>query len=98
VVWDRVEEITSATTAGEVVHVKGGVGEYRGELQVVIKKMTPAAPEDVNASDFLPATSHSIDSMFERLVRMTESLKTDYLRALFDFMKHCQCEMDSRDS
>lgn len=84
VVWDRVAEITSATTAGEVVHVKGGVSEYRGELQVVIKKMTPAAPEDVTASDFLPVTSHSTDSMFERLVRMTESMKTDYLRALFD--------------
>ncbi|HIJ57563.1 MAG TPA: HD domain-containing protein [Deltaproteobacteria bacterium] len=84
VVWDGVEEIASANTAGEVVHVKGGVSEYRGELQVVIKKMMHAAPENVNASDFLPATSHGIDSMFERLVRMTESLKTDYLRALFE--------------
>jgi len=82
VVWDRVEEIASATTAGDVVHVKGGVSEYRGKLQVVIKKMTPSALED--ASDFLPATNHNTDSMFERLVRMTESLKTDYLRALFD--------------
>ena len=82
VVWDRVEEIASATTAGDVVHVKGGVSEYRGKLQVVIKKMTPSALED--ASDFLPATNHNTYSMFERLVRMTESLKTDYLRALFD--------------
>jgi 3'-5' exoribonuclease len=82
VVWDRVEEIASATTAGDVVHVKGGVSEYRGKLQVVIKKMTPSALED--ASDFLPATNHNTDTMFERLVRMTESLKTDYLRALFD--------------
>ena len=84
VVWDRVEEIASETTAGEVVHVNGGVSEYRGELQVVIKKMTLVPLEDVNPSDFLPATNHNIDSMFERLVRMTESLKTDYLRTLLD--------------
>ncbi len=58
VVWDRVEEMASTATAGDVVHVKGGVSEYRGKLEVVIKKMTPSTLED--ASDFLPATrSHT---------------------------------------
>ncbi len=84
VVWDHVEEIASVTTAGEVVHIKGGASEYRGELQVVTKKMAPVKPEDVNSTDFLPATSHNIDVMFERLVRMTERMNTDYLRELFD--------------
>ena len=84
VVWDHVEETTSATTAGDVVHVRGRVSEYRGELQMVIQKMTPITPDQVDASDFLPATSHNTDAMFERLVRMTDGLKTECLRALFD--------------
>ena len=84
VVWDRVQAITSAADAGEVVQVSGSVSEYRDALQVVIKDIKPPPPDTVNASDFLPVSGHNIDSMFERLVQMTEGMKTVCLRELFN--------------
>lgn len=84
VVWDNVDQIAACITSGDFAHVNGGVSEYRGTLQVIIKKMEPFSSDRVDPSDFLPQTSRDIEGMFERLVRRTDSITTDYLKALID--------------
>ncbi|MEJ2656562.1 MAG: HD domain-containing protein [Desulfobacterales bacterium] len=82
VVWDNVDRITAEITSGDFVHVNGSVGEYRGALQVVIKNMGPFPADRVDPADFLPQTSRDIEGMFDRLLRITNSIKTDYLNRL----------------
>ena len=84
VVWDNVDQITAGITSGDFAHVSGSVSDYRGTLQVVIKKMEPFSPDRVDPSDFLPQTSRDIEGMFERLMKRTDSITTDYLKALID--------------
>jgi 3'-5' exoribonuclease len=84
VVWDDVDRITVGTTSGDFVHVNGNVGEYRGTLQVVIKKMDAIHADSVDSADFLPQTIRDIEGMFDRLIRITESIKNDYLKRLVD--------------
>jgi 3'-5' exoribonuclease len=84
VVWDNVDQTAAGITSGDFVHVSGSVSEYRGTLQVVIKKMDPISPDRIDPSDFLPQTSRDIEGMFERLLRRAESITTDYLKALID--------------
>jgi 3'-5' exoribonuclease len=84
VVWDDVDRITAATTSGDFVHVNGSAGEYRGALQVVIKQMSPFPADSVDPADFLPQTSRDIEGMFDRLLRITDSIKTDYLKKVVD--------------
>lgn len=84
VVWDNVDQIAAGITSGDFAHVNGSVSDYRGTLQVVIKKMEPFSPDRVDPSDFLPQTSRDIEGMFERLVKRTDSITTDYLKALID--------------
>jgi len=84
VVWDDVDRITAGTTSGDFVHVNGNVGEYRGALQVVIKKMDAIPADSVDSADFLPQTLRDIEGMFDRLIRITESIKNDYLKRLVD--------------
>jgi 3'-5' exoribonuclease len=83
VVWDNVDQIASRTESGQIVIAKGHVGSYRGNLQMVVKEMTAAPPSEINPADFLPATERNIDRMFERLKKLSESLRKDYLRDLF---------------
>lgn len=84
VMWDNVDQITAAQLAsGDFVHVQGRIGEYRGGLQVVVKNMTACPADSLDASDFIPRTRHNIESMFERLVGLTESMGTAYLQELF---------------
>ncbi len=84
VVWDDVDRITAGTTSGDFVHVNGSAGEYRGALQVVIKQMVPFPADSADPADFLPQTSRDIEGMFDRLLRITDSIKTDYLKKLVD--------------
>jgi len=84
VVWDNVDQIAAAVTSGDFVSIRGTVGEYRGALQLVVKGMDRCSREAVDPKDFLPATSRDIEGMFQRLVKMTESLTTPYLKELFD--------------
>jgi 3'-5' exoribonuclease len=84
VVWDNVDQIAAAVTSGDFVSIRGTVGEYKGTLQLVVKAMDVCTHEAVDPSDFLPATSRDIDGMFERLVTITASLTTPYLKKLFD--------------
>jgi len=83
VVWDHVEEITSAgVSSGDFVDIAGTVSEYRGEPQLVVKNMTACPPESVDPADFLPATRHPVDTMFDRLVSQTGLIKNDFIRRL----------------
>jgi 3'-5' exoribonuclease len=51
---------------------------------VVIKQMGPIPADRVDPADFLPQTSRDIEGMFDRLLRITDSIKTDFLKRLVD--------------
>jgi 3'-5' exoribonuclease len=84
VVWDNVDQIAAGITSGDFAYVNGSVGDYQGALQVVIKIMDPFPPDRIDPTDFLPKTSRDIEVMFERLLKRTDSIKADYLKALID--------------
>ena len=84
VVWDNVRTIAGAVEAGDFVHVTGSVSEYRGTPQLVVRTMTAVAPDKVQAEDFLPATDLDVDQLHERLVKLTETFTTPWLRRLFE--------------
>jgi len=83
VVWDNVEKLSSQSEAGVVVAVKGHVGEYRGNLQAVVKEMTVVSADETDPSDFMLSTERDVDQMFERIVVLSESLEAWYFKALF---------------
>jgi 3'-5' exoribonuclease len=83
VVWDNVEAVWLGAKSGDMVQVKAIAGEYQGALQLVIKDLASVSVESGSASDFMPATPRDIDTMFERLVALSDSLSPAYLQALF---------------
>jgi len=84
VVWDNVEQIATGITSGNFAYVSGSVGDYKGDLQVVIKIMDPIPSDRIDPCDFLPKTPRDIEGMFERLLKRVNSIDTDYLKALID--------------
>jgi 3'-5' exoribonuclease len=82
VAWDNVERLSSQAETGAVVVVKGHVGEYRNQLQVVVKEMTGVPPEETDPADFMLSTARDIPRMFDRIVALSESLDAWYLKAL----------------
>ena len=84
VVWDNVDQISAGVSSGDFVHIRGSVNEYREAFQLVIKNMEKCSADVINPSDFLPTTSRDIDSMFERLLRITASIKNAYFKKLIE--------------
>jgi 3'-5' exoribonuclease len=83
VVWDNVEKISSQAETGTVVAVRGHVGQYRNNLQAVVKEMTVVPSDKTDPSDFMLSTERDVDQMFERIVALSSSLNAWYLKALF---------------
>ena len=84
VVWDNVDQIASGITAGGFVNIKGKVSEYKGMLQLGVKTMAAVSPDSVNPSDFIPATDLNIDDMYIRLLKISASIETGYLKELLE--------------
>jgi 3'-5' exoribonuclease len=83
VAWDNVDQMTAAA-AGDVVFVRGDVGAYRGELQVVIKSLSQQPSEHIDPTDFLPVTDKDVEGMFQRLTAITRRFQDPHLKALFE--------------
>jgi len=84
VVWDNVDQIAAGTSSGDVVRIQGNVSEYRGVAQLVLKHMEACTADEVDPAEFLPTTRHSVNSMFERLLKLTASLEDGFLKALLN--------------
>jgi 3'-5' exoribonuclease len=84
VVWDHVDQISESVSPGDIVLIHGLVNEYKGERQLVVKKMTVCSPDTVDPKDFIAATSHSIENMFQRLVQLTGGMDDPDLKALLN--------------
>jgi len=84
VVWDQADQVADRVTSGMVVRVHGTIGEYKGALQFVIKKMIACEAAQIDPGDFVPKTIHNIDAMFDRLISLTQEIKTDCLASLLD--------------
>ncbi|MDJ0721355.1 MAG: HD domain-containing protein [Desulfobacterales bacterium] len=84
VAWDHVEQMAAAAASGDIVRVSGNVSEYRGAPQLVVRQMAAVDPARLSAADYIPATDLDVDKLFERLVNLTRSVQTPWIRALFE--------------
>ncbi|NNG02456.1 MAG: HD domain-containing protein [Desulfobacteraceae bacterium] len=84
VAWDRAEQLSRNASSGDPVAVRGQAGEYKGNLQIVVKSLEPVPAEGYDPADFMPVTTRNIDVMYDRLVNITRNFETDYLRSLFE--------------
>ena len=83
VLWDNVADTAEQITAGDYVQVKGSISEYRGTLQLIVRTVSRSEAEDVDPADFLPVTTRNIDGMFEKLIQITDTIKTPCFYELF---------------
>jgi 3'-5' exoribonuclease len=84
VVWDNVASVAVSAASGDFVRIRGNVSEYRGSMQVVVRRMKRIPATKVDPADFLPITTRNVETMFERLTGLTRVIETDYIRELLE--------------
>ena len=70
--------------AGEVIKVQGDVCRFNEKLQIKIRKIRRAAPNEYQLSDFVPQSERNIDEMWAELEGWVASFTDPHLKALLE--------------
>ena len=86
VVWDNPEQIYGQAQTGEIVKIKGWVGTYKEIPQLKVERLRKAKEEEIDLSDFLPASERDLDSLYEEFKKVVSTIENRYLRGLLELL------------
>src|SRR5258708_4472486 len=82
--WDNAAEAIDTFGRDDFVKIKGLVQVFQNRHQVTIHKIQPVSESEIDAADFLPASSRDRDEMFAELRAWIGSITDPYLKALLE--------------
>lgn len=80
--WNVKEQEMGRISSGDFVRVRGKVQAYQGNLQVILTGIEPVPKENVDPTQFIPATSQDTERLFARVTETLLSITDPHLRQL----------------
>ena len=80
--WQVSEAIHNSIPVDGFIQVKGRSESYKGMLQIVIDALRPWPADKVALADYLPASQHDPEKMWEELLEIVSAVKDKHLRLL----------------
>ncbi len=82
--WDNVAEVIETFESDDFIKVKGLMQLYNNRPQFTIHKLRKVADNEVDFSDFFPASLQDPEAMWGELRAMVAALQNDHIRRLLD--------------
>lgn len=79
--WDNAEDAAKAVAEGSHVRVVGMVETYQSRPQIKVESLEPASGA-IDPADYLPATRHDVEAMYDELLGVIASVGNPHLKAL----------------
>ena len=86
VVWDNPEHVYDQAQTGEIVKIKGWASTYKESPQLKVEKLRKAKEEEIDLSDFLPASERDLDSLYQEFEKVVSSIQNRHLRRLLELL------------
>lgn len=86
VVWDNAEQIYQSAQAGDVVKIKAWVTTYRDMPQLKVERLRKANKEEIDLSDFLPASERDLDSLYDEFKKVASSVQNPHLQRFLEML------------
>ncbi|MEE4242829.1 MAG: HD domain-containing protein [Desulfopila sp.] len=83
-VWENAEKMEEICRAGNFVSVRAVVQSYRERPQFRFEDIQPVAKDDVELSDFVPASNIDIEEMGRHIQKMVASVENSWVRKLLN--------------
>lgn len=80
--WQASEVLYNALPDGGFVELKGRAENYKGNIQFIIDAIRPIDQNQIDYSDFLPASKHDVEKMWARTVEILRTIKNKHVRLL----------------
>lgn len=81
-IWNASQELYDSMPDGGFMRFRGRVENYKGHRQFIIDGMRTVAENEVDPTDFLPATTNDIDQMWDRVQEILRTIESKDLLAL----------------
>jgi 3'-5' exoribonuclease len=82
--WDDYEDSFRQCAEGGYVKAQGQISRYQGKFQITLQKLRPAAENEVDPTDFLPATTKDVEALWAALRSYVESFQDADLKRLLN--------------
>jgi 3'-5' exoribonuclease len=80
--WNATEQLFHAIPTGNYQRVAGTTQVHNGQLQMIITRIEPADPRQVDEQDFVVIGDAQIEELVQRLVARLRKVRSDHLRQL----------------
>ncbi len=82
--WDNVAEVVDTFERDDFVKVRGLLQVHQNRLQLTVHKIQRQAPEQVDFTDFYPASERNSEEMWSELLGTIAGITDAHLRGLLD--------------
>ncbi|MGB2768325.1 MAG: HD domain-containing protein [Candidatus Zixiibacteriota bacterium] len=86
VVWDNADQIYESAQTGDVVKIKALVTTYKEMPQLKVERLRKAKEEEIDLSNFLPASERDLDSLYDEFEEAVSSIQNPHLRSLLELL------------
>ena len=82
--WDNFENLVATFECDDVVMIHGRVKLYRGEKEMTLEQIIPAAEREYDLVDFLAHTKYDVEKLYAELRASIAAVANPYLKRLLE--------------
>ena len=82
-VWDLNNQIQSFEE-NDFIKIDAIVLSYQNEPQLTVKKIRRSQEGEYDPMDYIPSTDKNIEELYEKIVKVINSIKNNYIKALLE--------------
>src|SRR5436309_13255883 len=80
--WNANDNVFNSVQTGNYLRVAGMTQVYNGQLQMIVTRIEPSDPRQIDEQDFVAVSSEEIDLLAKRLTELLRALNNVHLRNL----------------
>src|SRR5207302_1327755 len=80
--WNATDQIFNSVATGNYLRVAGTIQHYNGQLQMIVTRIEPTDPRQIDEQDFITVSSEEIDKLAKRLMELLRGVQNVHLRNL----------------
>jgi 3'-5' exoribonuclease len=80
--WNATDNLFNSVETGNYLRVAGTTQHYNGQLQMIITRVEPTDPRQVDEQDFVTVSGEEIDKLAARLTELLRGITNSHLRNL----------------